>query len=192
MSHGTVHFACVERVKIAFWTFDWIFVPWGFSGGRAGTLLGIPCWGQKIILNSEYSARVYYSTGRSFSQRVFGAAHDSIFFLVFTIVIVFSEVHFAKTGFYPIFQNTITSRTPSSDGVPQRNDDDNRRRTRKNTLKQLDQSFYHFSPSNVLLVFFGKKNDYFIFPLQTTKWSKAFSFTGHTIMPEKTNFEKCS
>lgn len=73
MSHEIVHFACVERVKIAFWTFDWIFVPWGFSGGRAGTLLGIPCWGQKIILNSEYSARVYYSTGRSFSQRVLSA-----------------------------------------------------------------------------------------------------------------------
>lgn len=54
--------------KIAFWTFGWIFVPWGFSRRRMGTLLGTPCWGQKIILNSEYSTRVLFNRAKFFPE----------------------------------------------------------------------------------------------------------------------------
>lgn len=151
MSHETVHTPCVERVKIAFWTFDWIFAPQGFSRRRTGTLLGTPCWGQKIILNSEYSTRVLFNRAKFFPEGPQRSWFD-----------IFPRFHYCdrilrstlcKNGHLPHFSHNYN--LPLM-GCHKETTMIIARGQEKNTLNQLDLSFYHFFPSNVLLVFSWK------------------------------------
>jgi len=108
---------------------------------RMGTLLGTPFWGQKIILNSEYSARVLFNRATFFPEGPRRSWFD--IFPSFSLLWSYSPKYtLQKRASTPFFTTT----SPPSDGVPQRNYDDNRPRTSKKYTEPIRLKFLHFFP----------------------------------------------
>lgn len=159
MSHDHVHYTCCAcgEGKIAFWTFAGFSFPGGFGRRRTGTLLGTPCRGQKIILNSEYSTRVLFNRAAFFPEGPRRSWFD-----------IFPRFHYCDR----ILRSTLcenpastpfftTPSPPPSNGVPaQRNDDDNRPRTRKKYTEPIRLKFLSFFPYKCFISVFGKKKIY--------------------------------
>jgi len=132
--------------------------PGGFSRQRTGTLLGTPCWGQKIILNSEYSVRVLFNRAKFFPEGsqcrswfdIFPRFHYCDRILRSTLCRNGRLPHFSQHRHLPLMGCHKETTTIIARGQG------------KNIPNQLDQSFYHFSPSNVLLVSFRKKMAIFV------------------------------
>lgn len=153
MSHETVHFTYVERVKIAFWTFDWIFVPRGFKQEEDGNFVRYTLLGTENHFKQRIFDEGIIQQGEVFPR---GSLVLMIrYFPSFSLLWSYSPKYTLQKRASTLF---FTTPSPPCDRVPQRNDDDNRPRTRKKYIpNQLEYSFYHFFFLNVLLMFFGKQ-----------------------------------
>lgn len=150
MSHETVHFRVWRGWKSLFERSTGFSFPGALYGRRRmRTLLGTPFWGQKIILNSEYSARVLFNRATFFPEGPLCSWFD--IFPSFSLLWSYSPKYtLQKRASTPFFTTT----SPPLDGVPQRNDDDNRPRTSKKYTEPIRLKFLHFSPFKCFITVF--------------------------------------